>query len=262
MQRALWWCVAIGLLLPGGAGAGELPRSFAYLRDVAPDILQDMRYAGADNFTGRPVPGYEAGECVLQRTVAELLKKVQAELRQQGLGLKVYDCYRPGRATAAFLQWMSGTSRPLQARHHPRVDRRRLRALGYISPSSAHSRGAAVDLTLVRDPPAAQPSFNATASYGPCSAKVDQRSPDNSLDMGTGFDCFDALAHADAARLLPAQLQARTLLRSVMQKHGFSAYHREWWHFTYARAMAGPVLDFVIKPPVQPGDVVNPNRFE
>ena len=60
MRRAFWSGLAICLLLPGGAGAGELPRGFAYLREVAPDILQDIRYAGPDNFTGRPVPGYEA----------------------------------------------------------------------------------------------------------------------------------------------------------------------------------------------------------
>jgi D-alanyl-D-alanine dipeptidase len=219
---------------------------------VAPDILQDIRYAGPDNFTGRPVPGYEAAECILQRTVAETLMRVQAELRPQGLGLKVYDCYRPVRATTAFLQWMVGTSGPLHARHHPRVDRRRLRSLGYISASSTHSRGLAVDLTLVRHPVAAQPTFDGAASYGPCTAKVDERSPDNSLDMGTGFDCFDVMTHADAMRLSSEQQQARALLRAVMQKHGFSAYHREWWHFTFAKAVAGPALDFVIRPSDHP----------
>jgi D-alanyl-D-alanine dipeptidase len=206
-----------------------------------------MRYAGPDNFTGRPVPGYEAAECVLQRIVTEMLKRVQADLRRQGLGLKVYDCYRPVRATAAFLQWMARASGPLYARHHPRVDRRRLRSLGYVSSSSTHSRGLAVDLTLVRVPAPAQPSFDGAASYSPCTANVAERSPDNALDMGTGFDCFDIMAHSDAT-LSSEQRQARTLLRSVMQKHGFSAYHREWWHFTLAKSVAGPALDFAIRP--------------
>ena len=77
------------LLAPGSAGAGQFPTGFAYLRDVAPDILQDMRYAGPDNFIGRPVPGYEAAEYILQAAIAETLKRVQADLRPQGLGLKV-----------------------------------------------------------------------------------------------------------------------------------------------------------------------------
>lgn len=157
MPSAFRCFIVMFLLVPGSAGAGQLPTGFAYLRDVAPDILQEMRYAGPDNFIGKPVPGYEAAECILQAAVAEALKRVQADLRPQDLGLKVYDCYRPARATTAFLQWMVRASGPLYARHHPRVDRRRLRSLGYISASSTHSRGLSVDLTLVRVPPRRSP---------------------------------------------------------------------------------------------------------
>ena len=82
-----------------------LPEGFVYLRDVDPTILQDIRYAGRDNFTGAPVPGYEAAECVLVRPAAEALAAVQADLRAKGLTLKVYDCYRPARAVAAFVEW-------------------------------------------------------------------------------------------------------------------------------------------------------------
>jgi D-alanyl-D-alanine dipeptidase len=247
MPSAFRCFIVMILLVPGSAGAGQLPTGFAYLRDVAPDILQDMRYAGPDNFIGRPVPGYEAAECILQAAVAEALKRVQTDLRPQGLGLKVYDCYRPARATTAFLQWMVRTTAPLYARHHPRVERTRLRSLGYISASSTHSRGLAVDLTLVRVPPPAQPSFDGAANYSPCTANMAERSPDNAMDMGTGFDCFDIMAHSDAT-LSSEQRQARMLLRSVMLKHGFSAYHREWWHFTFARSRPAAALDFVVRP--------------
>ena len=64
-----------------------MPKDFVYLRDVDPTIQQDMRYAGADNFTGAPVPGYDAPECVLVRQVAEALKAVQADLKAKGFGL-------------------------------------------------------------------------------------------------------------------------------------------------------------------------------
>jgi D-alanyl-D-alanine dipeptidase len=247
MPSAFRCFIVMFLLVPGSAGAGQLPTGFAYLRDVAPDILQEMRYAGPDNFIGKPVPGYEAAECILQAAVAEALKRVQADLRPQDLGLKVYDCYRPARATTAFLQWMVRASGPLYARHHPRVDRRRLRSLGYISASSTHSRGLSVDLTLVRVPPPAQSSFDGAANYSSCTANVAERSPDNAMDMGTGFDCFDIMAHSDAT-LSSEQRQARMLLRWVMLKHGFSAYHREWWHFTFARSRPAAALDFVIRP--------------
>ena len=87
------------------ASASEMPKDFAYLRDIDPTIQQDMRYAGADNFTGAPVPGYDARECVLLRQVAEALKAVQADLKAKGFGLLVYDCYRPTTAVAAFVAW-------------------------------------------------------------------------------------------------------------------------------------------------------------
>jgi zinc D-Ala-D-Ala dipeptidase len=240
--------LAADFLLVGAARAAELPRGFAYLRHVAPDILQDMRYAGPDNFTSRPVPGYDAAECILQRPAAEALKKVHDELGRQALGLKVYDCYRPQRATAAFLRWMTEKGQAT-GRHHPRVGRARLRALGYISADSTHSRGLAVDATLVRLPPPAQAPFDSSAPYGACTAKPDERSPDNSVDMGTGFDCFDALAATDAKHLSPEQRWARTLLRAVMTKHGFQAYGREWWHFSFNSGhMPRSAFDFVIRP--------------
>ena len=88
-----------------GARADELPQGFVYLRDVAPSIAQDMRYAGPDNFTGKPVPGYGAAECVLQAAAAKALARAQVEAQRLGLSLKVYDCYRPVRAVRAFVAW-------------------------------------------------------------------------------------------------------------------------------------------------------------
>ena len=63
-----------------------LPPGFVYLRDVDSSIAQDMRYATADNFTGRPLPGYGAAECVLRREAAEALKRVQADLARRKPG--------------------------------------------------------------------------------------------------------------------------------------------------------------------------------
>jgi D-alanyl-D-alanine dipeptidase len=75
-------CAALfGLGFGGPAVGSQLPPGFVYLSEVAPDILQDMRYAGPDNFTGRRVPDYNAPQCVLLREVAEALGRVQAELR-------------------------------------------------------------------------------------------------------------------------------------------------------------------------------------
>ena len=64
-----------------------------------------MRYAGANNFTGQPLPGYHAAECILRRPAALALKHVQDDLAARNLSLKVYDCYRPARAVKAFVDW-------------------------------------------------------------------------------------------------------------------------------------------------------------
>jgi len=107
------------------AGASEMPEDFVYLRDVDPTIQQDIRYAGTDNFTGAKVLGYEAPECVLVRQAAEALKDVQAGLRGKGLTLKVYDCYRPARAVAAFVDWAKEPDDPkAKAIYYPMIPKR------------------------------------------------------------------------------------------------------------------------------------------
>ncbi len=87
------------------AQAQKLPAGFVYLRDVDPTIIQDMRYAGSNNYVGRPLRGYEAAECVVKREVGALLKSVQEELALQNRSLKMFDCYRPTRAVADTVAW-------------------------------------------------------------------------------------------------------------------------------------------------------------
>jgi zinc D-Ala-D-Ala dipeptidase len=238
----------ISLGLAGPALGAQLPKGFVYLSEVAPDVLQDMRYAGPDNFTGKTVPGYDAAQCILRREVAETLAKVQAELRGQSLGLKVYDCYRPARATRAFLKWI-GDEAAGSKRYFPRADKSTLHMQGYISPNSAHSRGIAVDLTLVRLPVAEQQAFDPRARYGPCNGPASERAPDNALDMGTGFDCFDVMSQTESPAVTGEPREMRRLLRAVMRKHGFQSYWREWWHFAFATPAPGPARDFAIEAP-------------
>ena len=85
--------------------AQSLPGGFAFLRDIDPTIMVDIRYAGSNNFVGRPLRGYEAAECVVKRDVGLALKRVQQELAVQKLSLKMLDCYRPARAVADIAAW-------------------------------------------------------------------------------------------------------------------------------------------------------------
>ncbi len=86
------------------ATASDLPPHFVRLVDVAPSIRQDIRYANSNNFTGRPVPGYAAAECWPRKEAALALAAVQNDALKQGFTLVVYDCYRPQRATKAFVK--------------------------------------------------------------------------------------------------------------------------------------------------------------
>ena len=238
----------IALMMTALAASAAHAEPLVYLRNIDASIRQDMRYAGPDNFAGRPLPGYDAAECMVRQPVAQALKRVQADLAGKGLSLKVYDCYRPTRAVAAMAAWArDAKTAPDTSRFYPKLDKSRLFALGYISNRSAHSRGVAVDLTVVPLPPAPVALFDPSARYGACTAPQANRAPDNSLDMGTGFDCFDVKSHTASASITPTQAANRRFLLEAMRKRGFSNYKREWWHFSFNKADDGLAFDVPLR---------------
>jgi len=185
----------------------------------------------------------------LRHPVAMALRRVQAELAPHNLSLKVYDCYRPTQAIDAMARWAGDVNAGVgTARFYPQLDKGQLFALGYISRYSAHSRGVAVDLTVVpRDAPPAT-GFNPRARYGSCAGPAEQRAPDNSLDMGTGFDCFNEKSHTRSKSISPEQRARRQILLRAMTRHGFRNYWREWWHFSLPAADTGTAFNFPIEP--------------
>jgi D-alanyl-D-alanine dipeptidase len=117
---------------------------------VVPALLVEMRYAGSDNFVGRPIDGYEAPVCLLTHEAAAALAEVQRALATDGLGLKVFDCYRPARAVADFAAWARDLDvQTTKAEYYPNVDKDQLFALGYSAERSGHSRGSTLDVTLI-----------------------------------------------------------------------------------------------------------------
>ncbi len=178
---------------------------------LAPGLRVEMRYAGRDNFTGAPVPGYDAPTCLLLRPAAEALAAVQADLGTQGMSLELFDCYRPVQAVHAFVKWAHDLSdQRTKAVHYPNVDKSQL--LGpYIAGTSGHSRGATVDLGVMR-----------------CSGQTC-----TPLDMGTGFDLFDPRANTDNPGITAVERANRQFLLAAMGKRGFVNYPMEWWHFTF-----------------------------
>ncbi len=178
---------------------------------LAPGFALDMRYATTDNFTGRVVPGYDAPRCYLLQPVAQALARVQNDLRAQGYALQLFDCYRPAHSVKSFVAWAHDLNdQQAKARYYPNVDKTRLLD-GYIAETSGHSRGATVDLGLL------------DCRQGECLP----------LDMGTGFDRFDPLAHTDSPDISTAQQHNRQRLLQAMAAEGFANYPMEWWHFTF-----------------------------
>jgi D-alanyl-D-alanine dipeptidase len=251
MTYRLVWRLAVlaimGLVgLSGEAKAQGLPGSFVYLRDLDPSIVQDMRYATANNFVGRVLDGYEAGECIVTRKLGLALKQVQQDLKPRGLSLKVYDCYRPQRAVDDMYAWaQDGHETVAQHRYNPKMRKADLFRLGYIARRSGHSTGNAVDLTLVQLPLKSVPSFDPRADYGDCTAEASRRAPDSSVDMGTGYDCSDERAHTASAAITPQQRRWREILVAAMARHGFINYRLEWWHFSLP-GMRREAYDFPI----------------
>jgi len=165
------------------------------VRSLDTTIAVEMRYATVNNFTSAPLPGYLANRAFLRREAAAALVRVQRILTPQGLGLKVYDAYRPVRATLAMVDWTE------------RVNRTDLLRDGYIASRSRHSLGLAVDLTLI------------------------DRATGAELEMGTPFDTFSAAAHTANASGIAAVNRQR--LKAAMENQGFVNYDQEWWHFSF-----------------------------
>ncbi|WP_089154154.1 M15 family metallopeptidase [Micromonospora sp. NBS 11-29] len=210
------------------------PADIVDLATVDPSVRTDIRYAGAHNFVGRPIDGYAEPLCLLTRRAAEALRRVQAAALTGGHSLKVYDCYRPQRAVNEFVAWAKRPDeQQMKGEFYPDVPKGRLFADGYIGAPTAHSRASTVDLTLVPVPTPDQAGYAPGQPLVPCTAPAGRRFGDDSVDMGTGFDCFDPRAHTADALISDTARANRALLRELMTAQGFDNYPREWWHYRY-----------------------------
>ena len=240
-SRSAPWSVVAALLSACAAGSpavqrgtvAQRPDTFVSLAEVDPSIAIELRYFGSHNFLGHPVRGYKAEKCLLTRRAAVALKNVQDDLRPFGLSLKAYDCYRPQRAVDTFVTWAKDfADDKMQAEFYPRVPKDRIFREGYLLERSGHSRGSTIDLTVISLPPQPQETYKEGDKLRDCGLPAGRRFGDNTLDFGTGYDCFDALANVDNPRMSVDQKTKRLMLRALMEKHGFKPYPPEWWHFT------------------------------
>jgi D-alanyl-D-alanine dipeptidase len=216
---------------PAQASEPTAPKEFVALSDVAPTIIQEMRYRGPHNFVGTRIDGYVQPICILTRPAAEALRTAQRQLLRRGYTLKVYDCYRPQRAVDHFVRWAKDLAdEKMKAEFYPNVAKDRLFADGYIAEKSGHSRGSTVDLTIVKLPARPQRPYIPSEPLVPCFSP--NRFPDNMADMGTGFDCFDTLSHTEDPRITGEARANRQLLKNTLAAAGFRNLPEEWWHYT------------------------------
>ena len=188
---------------------GFLSEGFVYVRDFVPDVIEDMRYAGTDNFVGAKVDGYEKRRAILTRQAALALRDMADGLRMQGYRLMIFDAYRPRRAVAHFLRWAADVDDVrMREKYYPEIlDKADILKKGFVAAKSSHSRGSTVDLTL-------------TDAAG------------TPLNMGTGFDLFSPLAAHGAPGIAEEAAENRALLCRQMIGAGIKPYNNEWWHYT------------------------------
>lgn len=191
--------------------ASRLPDGFVYVDEIVPGLYVDLKYCTSDNFLGEPVDGYQAPRVIATAPAARALRAVQEELALFGLGLHVFDAYRPQQAVEHFIRWARDESEArTQQAFYPGRHKQQLFDEGYISRKSSHTRGSTFDLTV------------ATLA------------DDTPLDMGTAFDFFGPASWPQWPDATQAQKANRLLLRGIMGKHGFEPHDYEWWHFTLA----------------------------
>lgn len=194
---ALTLVVALAACAPAAQRSAVCPPSPPPLVDLAtldPAPRVEIRYATANNFTGAPLAGYEEARALLRPGAAAALERVARRLREEDLGLKVWDAYRPRRASQDMVAWAE------------RTGNRWVIEEGYVAPESGHNRGATIDLTLVA---------------------LDSG---RELDMGTAYDEFTEAAHT--ANATGTVLDNRMRLVRAMQSEGWENYPLEWWHFS------------------------------
>ena len=185
------------------------PSGFVLLADFVPGIVQEIRYYSTYNFVGERIDGYEEPVALLTIEAARALKAVAAEVNAQGYRLKVFDAYRPANAVRHFVLWgVEDLDLRMKPYFYPDLEKQELFKQGYIASQSSHSRGSAVDLTL-----------------------LDMRTG-KEVDMGSPFDLFSELSHPDSRAVTEEQYENRRFLQSAMTRNGFLPIDCEWWHFS------------------------------
>ena len=182
---------------------------FHFVDELVPGIRWDAKYATWDNFTGKPVDGYEVNRIVGTRVLCAALAEAQDKAASLGFGLLLWDGYRPQRAVDCFVRWSEQPENGrTKSRHYPNINKAAMFEQGYVATRSGHSRGSTVDLTL----------------FHLASGEL--------VPMGGHHDLMDSISHHGASGITQAEARNRQHLCSIMEDCGFRRYDCEWWHYS------------------------------
>ncbi|PSG86281.1 M15 family metallopeptidase [Aurantibacter aestuarii] len=203
----------------------QLPEGFVYAKSIIPDLVEELRYCTENNFVGEAIDGYEKPVIIMTLQTAHALKKVQEDLKKEGLGIKVFDAYRPQQAVNHFVRWAKVEhDTVMKQTYYPDVKKRNLIPAGYIASKSRHSSGSTLDVTIIN------------------------LSTGEELDMGSPYDFFGQKSWVKAPHLDKEHRKNRDVLQKVMAKHGFRNYMQEWWHFTLrGEPFKNKYFDFIVR---------------
>ncbi len=186
-----------------------MKKDFLFLDEAVRGVRWDAKYATWDNFTGKPVDGYEVNRIAGTSALATALVDAKSLAAALGYGLLLWDGYRPQCAVDCFMDWsMQPEDGRTKARHYPNIERSEVIPQGYVATKSSHSRGSAIDLTL----------------YHLGTGEI--------LPMGSEFDFMDKRSHHTSMEVSAIEAKNRKLLCSIMEHSGFDPYENEWWHYT------------------------------
>lgn len=194
-------------LLAPDAPVAKMPAAFCYLDTAVPHLRTDLKYAGSDNFVGRPIRGYTGRRAILGREAAACVGKAARMLARRGYGILVWDAYRPTSAMQDFFEWAQSPDDRMKDKFFPHLTKSQIYRQRYIGTISEHSLGIAVDVTLYR---------------------LDNG---REVDMGGHHDLLDASSAWDSPLVTEEQRANRRLLREAMAAAGMKGYDKEWWHF-------------------------------
>ena len=192
---------------------GEPHKGFVYVKNIIPDLIEDLRYFTTNNFMGMKVDGYEANYAILTKEAATALSKAADELREKGYVIKIYDAYRPQRAVDNFVRWAKTDDQRNKQDYYPDFAKESLFPT-YIARKSGHTKGSTIDMTIC------------------------YKDTKEEVDMGGHFDYFGPPSHPSfigkysGGEVTQEHKKNRMMLRDVMVRHGFKPYDSEWWHFT------------------------------